>query len=119
MSERKWTNGPWETHASVDESGYPVVYIHGFSGDEKRDLEMNEANARLIAAAPDLYEALAKIIETQANPESVEHGYALHDGLAALRKADGAAIATSLPRIFPLWRKLLSGRLFFTGLIHL
>ena len=56
------TKGPWETHVGYDATGYPGYFVHGFSGDEKRDDAIHAANARLIAAAPDLLEALKLIM---------------------------------------------------------
>lgn len=54
----KHTPGPWQTSVEQDVTGYPCFFIHGFSGPEKYDKPVHEANARLIAAAPDLLEAL-------------------------------------------------------------
>ena len=62
-AERKWMPGPWEI-GDLDAAGQRMVrqehleictcWHHGVGSIEK---EM-EANARLIAAAPDMYEAL-------------------------------------------------------------
>jgi hypothetical protein len=65
----KWTRGPWvvvadETAAQV--RGYPCIYADGYTvvGTEGMysDIETDFANARLIAAAPDLYMALEAIL---------------------------------------------------------
>ena len=63
MSETKWTPGPWSQH--YDDNGFfyvhaerapsPYVVATGNEGDVDR------ANARLIAAAPDLAEAAASV----------------------------------------------------------
>lgn len=55
--DKSSTPGTWEVHHATDVTGYPCYFIHGFSGDAKRDTAMHDANARLIAAAPDLLAA--------------------------------------------------------------
>ena len=71
MNETKWTSGPWEYIASTEHHG-PYV-VAPFGGDiadcytmSNRPIhfqhEQADANARLIAAAPDLYEALADML---------------------------------------------------------
>jgi len=65
MSETKHTPGPWvvvtdESAAQV--KGYPCIYADGYTvvGTEGMfgDIETDFANAHLIAAAPDLLDAL-------------------------------------------------------------
>jgi hypothetical protein len=53
------TPGPWQTSFAHNAVGYPCFFIHGMSGEQKRDEATLAANAHLIAAAPDLL-ALAK-----------------------------------------------------------
>lgn len=87
------TPGPWEIHYEYDLSGYPCFFIHGFSGDQKRDEDTLCANARLIAAAPELLEALKEakeFIENQQLPEK-EWARVLDKSVAAIKKATGAA----------------------------
>lgn len=56
MTERKWTPGPWEkTSESGEIASREGVYIARAIGTVT---EEGKANAHLIAAAPDLYEAL-------------------------------------------------------------
>lgn len=75
MGERKHTPGPWVAESSVDEWGVSVIasnetgrisnptrgqvchvsVVAGASGD---DADLAQANARLIAAAPEMKEAL-------------------------------------------------------------
>jgi len=64
MSESKHTPGPWEVARGCELTGYPFYAICGMSGDEKRDYETLEANRHLIAAAPDLLEALEWAMKT-------------------------------------------------------
>lgn len=89
MSEAKFTKGPWKieydeeygTHtirmgSALENKGnfepqHEIEYEHGcwFEEDEEEDYPANrqaaeaEANARLIASAPDMYEALEIIID--------------------------------------------------------
>lgn len=66
MSERPWTPGPWSTHPEDLRGGrYWVIDMPGMATDDYFDepfaiheSDNGEANASLIAAAPDLYEAL-------------------------------------------------------------
>ena len=89
------TPGPWEVENSKDEhngvefpQGYNIVsedgqYIVGDAGILEG--EIDEANARLIAAAPELLEALRFVLTA--------HGEQLHDAFAmanaAIAKATG------------------------------
>ena len=92
MTERKWTPGPWE---ASDKGFHPYPYVCGPEDDYEHGKDrpvvaylvgMNTPhNAHLIAAAPDLYEALEDAMyELQ--------GYGYRDDariLAALSKARG------------------------------
>ena len=69
----KHTPGPWTVTADgagwyiecSPERGHSVAYIRAEIGEEDPDTSDNEkeANARLIAAAPELLEALSKFVE--------------------------------------------------------
>ena len=64
MSERKWTPGPWKWADDRDKTG--LIYLTGVLIAEHTDGtpwgdDMDRANAHLIAAAPELYEALEEI----------------------------------------------------------
>jgi hypothetical protein len=48
------TPGPWQTHYGHDITGYPCYFIHGVGGAAKRDAATLQANADLIAVAPEL-----------------------------------------------------------------
>ncbi|MEO0498964.1 MAG: hypothetical protein AAF205_00205 [Pseudomonadota bacterium] len=104
MTNAKHTPGPWRQTAKhprqiCDPHGRKVakclLETRGFHGSALPDGEA-EANARLIAAAPDLYGALGELIEAwswwQEDPVErcgsvVFEG--IQDGLAALAKARG------------------------------
>lgn len=71
MAETKFTKGPWEVRRSAQ--GYPYQ-IHAPNGTHVKDvtrwaaisvpsLPEGEANSHLIAAAPELYEALTRFSE--------------------------------------------------------
>ena len=87
----KHTPGPW----NYDRSGYSLYVNSGrelvtaLSMDGKR-LETSEANARLIAAAPDLLEALKSVIAwLDASDESAFSDSQLALARAAIAKATG------------------------------
>ncbi len=84
----KHTPGPWETHFAHDVTGYPAFYIHGMSGDQKRDEPTLQANAKLIAAAPELLQSLEGLLN--ALPSATTHP-AIAAARAAISKATGAA----------------------------
>lgn len=57
MTERKWTPGTW--FAAEDSEGFWVIDSDGYRvGSADAASHNPKANAHLIAAAPDLYEAL-------------------------------------------------------------
>lgn len=87
MSETKHMQGPWETHHGYDVTGYPCYYLHGVCGDGKRDTAVHEANARLIAAAPDLLDALKRYMS--------QFGQALEANGIEFTAAQGAADAAA------------------------
>jgi hypothetical protein len=60
MSETKWSPGPWKLYSEDLRGGkyWSVVTAHDFESIDIHEDENGEANARLISAAPELYEAL-------------------------------------------------------------
>lgn len=66
-AETYWTPGPWQAHSlMVSEVGKPIGRGHdichcGLGMRPNREVDQSEANAQLIAAAPDLYEALQRL----------------------------------------------------------
>lgn len=118
MNERKWTKGPWEVvPASNDDEGFPLFYdvmrtgnytgtVAGcYNSRQLRDgISRDEslANAHLIAAAPDLYEALEEannvirglaVCYLKTLPDGDERGFfPLYDRMkSALARARGEA----------------------------
>ena len=85
MSELKATPGPWECHESAfmadgsDKRAYFIVEADGMRGKSKY-------NAHLIAAAPELLEALQAMIDYAGQP--ISHP-AAQLARAALAKARG------------------------------
>lgn len=93
----KYTPGPWHVAERVDDGdvlytveadNLPVAYIY-------RKAE-REANARLIAAAPELLEALEELLawDLQMLPQEVSEGYSgieedIARAKAAIAKATG------------------------------
>lgn len=80
------TPGPWQVSHTTDCTGYPLYAIHGFGGEEKRDKELHDANARLIAAAPDLLGVLKEVIWNNMLVEGSEWWGRVY---AAIAKAEG------------------------------
>ncbi len=66
MSEEKWTRGPWERRNGVQRD---AIYIEGPEADTRwliaevggRANGMNNANANLIAKAPEMYAQLNRV----------------------------------------------------------
>jgi len=86
----KWTPGPWRatTHDHPEQGVYAGYRIAKMTGGE---IQRDRANAHLIAAAPDMAEALEKALNFITNTES-EMGETLPCGdaaRAALAKARG------------------------------
>lgn len=106
MSETKFTPGPWvtERRTTKDGSSHHTIgvtrdAICGVFGTHSSGRYMcvtgciDEHDAALIAAAPDLYEALQRLIDIQNGPplirEAKEWQDAVDAGTAAIRKARG------------------------------
>jgi len=87
MSENKWTPGPWhQLKTRIDDvNGYQICHLdlHG-----KSELE-RDANRMLIAAAPDMAEALRRIEEGCSFPEDNVQRACRDVARAALAKARG------------------------------
>ena len=100
MSETGWTPGPWRAETSTPEEGYDHWRVtHGQGGYlfEVASIPLLSespegcANATLIAAAPELYEALERLVDDTSAGRlggvSLAHG--IKAARAALKKARG------------------------------
>lgn len=103
MSETKHTPGPWKAvnrqyHSRlgicddwgvVSERGDDLLELFGNDGyDEPREIPA-EANAHLIAAAPNMLEALQYVVGNGFLPEGGDERSALSRCRAAIAKAEG------------------------------
>ena len=70
MTQSKHTPGPWEVQGSTYITVNSLILAHCKQMGHVA-LEEAEANSRLIAAAPDLLEALKVAIDIRKNPEGV------------------------------------------------
>jgi hypothetical protein len=106
MSDTKFTPGPWaaieieeglfHVHSPKGERHNPVpvaVIDHHRDGHEATRTVTTPANAHLIAAAPDMYEALTKMAADDAFAELCagigEEPQWLKDARSAIAKAEG------------------------------
>ena len=105
MEETRWTKGPWKIGSQTAKKTYRRIDAgarwYGLAKVVVRlDNDPNpegEANARLIAAAPDLYEALAELsrladeiwVLGMSNQEAAALEAAWKKGDAALARARG------------------------------
>ncbi len=101
MSEPKWTPGPWHVTTCMDywvepenrpddEAGIAHCGDIHWPNYETKQLEW-EANARLIAAAPDLYAALEQLVKVAYGEEYTAEDDRITKAMvtAALAKATG------------------------------
>jgi hypothetical protein len=94
--ETKFTKGKWSYAESSNEVDY-LVYVDGlpclfislnYGVDPKYiDKEETEANAKLIAAAPDMLEALNEMVK---NLSSYVYGLKIRDGFSELLALENA-----------------------------
>ena len=89
-NEMKWTPGPWHTgkgsfpfQININTDSGTIATVYGETGE-------NEANAHLIAAAPELYAALADMISSyEALGAPLPMAKEVEVALCALAKARG------------------------------
>ena len=96
MNPTKYTQGPWVIR--VDNSGQKFIYRQrSWDGDvythpiaqtrgDPRSANEHKANASLIAAAPDLYEALSSILDSADFNCNQRLAYAARVALAKARE---------------------------------
>jgi hypothetical protein len=87
MSETKHTPGPWKVLRDNTDKWYKRRV---YAGDDKlvaNILDGHEANARLIAAAPDLFDALWTILYADQDNQIPDELF--QQGKAAIDKAKG------------------------------
>ena len=106
--ETKHTPGPWTVTADgagwyiecAPERGHSVAYIMAEIGEEDPDTsdDEKEANARLIAAAPDLLEALQWLVDILPDPDldndELQRTWTRRARAAIAKATGGAARAT-------------------------
>jgi hypothetical protein len=94
MSEPKFTKGPWELWTSCSwrrfctPDGTPVVTPIVHHADRHPDLIVSEADAHLIASAPELYAALDACLDLIHNVGE-SHTVLFDQVVSALAKARG------------------------------
>lgn len=98
MSETKFTSGPWHRE------GFEIKAVRGtitrIPTPQNGGVFDCNANARLIAAAPDLYTACAAFLEYDANPDysdvtmMLDYADAIALAKAAIAKARGESPAS-------------------------
>lgn len=103
MGESKHTPGPWEVSIgndyAVTAEAYPKAYPHHYKSDDlgeylayvgNRAEDFGKANARLIAAAPDMLEALEVMLQEPwlTDSDKPKH-WAQEQARAAIAKAKG------------------------------
>lgn len=88
MSNKKFTPGPWVLNGDDKKIGHYIAGPYDTGICEFHRKEYSEANANLIAAAPDMYEALGNIVKWLEDSNTVIHSSLLSKIEAALSKAN-------------------------------
>lgn len=101
MSETEFTPGPWkflESFGRVETEQHVIAYIAGGVGSPHFNLDHAKANGALIAAAPELLEALDGLLdylrtfwpdEPLFSTDDNKQSHDIYNAEAALRKAKG------------------------------
>jgi hypothetical protein len=102
-SKAGWTAGPWKvsarTHSHLIEGGgcRMLAEVHSYSGNHGPDVQTRRANARLMAASPDLHYAL-KLMIGEGDP-AIDWAKRFIIARAALEKANGPASVTACEHV--------------------
>ena len=102
-NDTKHTPGPWTAGRKSESSRYDIIGGSIDDTDKKTVVgtffggfgytKQNDPNARLIAAAPELLEALKNLLWQHDNNAGQLCGMALQDARAAIAKAEGEQTA--------------------------
>ncbi len=87
MSEH--TPGPWDLTGNPNENPRFVGYIYDAAGNQIANIWPPEANARLMAAAPELLEALRVIMDSVDAQKARLDIYELELARQAIAEAEG------------------------------
>lgn len=90
----KHTKGPWKyggfaDHCDVGRAYHEITDADGFEIINQNGIVTDEGDARLIAAAPELLDALKNLLWQHDNNAGQLCGMALQDARAAISKATG------------------------------
>lgn len=94
MTQTQHTPGPWQYWPSigqVNRPGDPNQICNIPPNGDKKPADENDANARLIAAAPELLEALEMVVNIATHPKATKADIKriAEEARAALAKAKG------------------------------
>lgn len=91
MSDPRFTPGPWVASQYFDDGRWGVLTSDGGIVVSTRSSPMHETDALLIAAAPELFEALKFFIEHPGVSQlCTPNSKAMTSAVAAIKKATGA-----------------------------
>lgn len=110
MSESKWTKGPWKFYELPHDDGLHIGYIRpvdedgleiSHHGDMGRSGNENFANGHLLAAAPELYEALINLVDSIEDAGGHDENgdvFDIREACAALAKANPSTLHAAQPK---------------------
>jgi hypothetical protein len=86
MNEAKFTKGDWRVERFVNNKGFEIAFND--DGEVVADYVYEESDAHLIAAAPDMYDAMQELVDRVERGE-VRSVKTYHKFKAILTKARG------------------------------